>query len=67
MQDVSIDKLLEKTSSVYKLVILAARRTLELSEDASPLVTPEPGMKAADIALKEIADGKIEHKIKEAK
>jgi len=67
MQDVPIDKLLQKTSSLYKLVILAARRALELSDNAAPLITLEPGMKIADIALREIVEGKIEYKIKEAK
>lgn len=67
MKDVPIDKLLQKTASLYKLVILAARRTLELSDNAAPLITLEPGMKIADIALREIVEGKIEYKLKEAK
>ncbi|MFA6078431.1 MAG: DNA-directed RNA polymerase subunit omega [Candidatus Omnitrophota bacterium] len=63
-----IDKLLDKTGSIYKLVILASHRALELTDGAaSKLVDADPDLKAPDIALKEILEGKITFKNKEAK
>ncbi len=63
-----IDKLLDKTGSIYKLVILASRRALELTDgSASRLVDADPELKAQDIALKEILEGRITFKKKEAK
>lgn len=53
-----IEKLLKKTKSLYKTVILAAKRTIELSEGAEKLIETnlkDPG----DIALKEIEEGKV--------
>jgi DNA-directed RNA polymerase omega subunit len=66
--ELPIDQLREKTGSAYKLVILASRRALELSENpAAKLIDADPGAKAQDIALKEILEGKISFKIKEKK
>ncbi len=67
MQDVPIDKLIEKTGSAYKLVILAARRAIELNEGAAKLVETDSDVKSASVALKEIAEGKITYKAKEVK
>jgi DNA-directed RNA polymerase omega subunit len=67
MLDMSIDKLIGKTGSIYKLVVLASRRALELSADASKLVDSPLGSKVASIALQEIVEGKISYKIKEKK
>ena len=62
-----IDTLLNKTGSIYKLVILAFRRAIELNEGAAKLVDADPEMKVSTIALKEITEGKISYKIKEDK
>lgn len=67
MQDIPIDELLKKTGSVYKLVILAARRAIELSEGAAKLVDANPDSKVPSIALKEILEGRISYKVKEKK
>ena len=67
MQDLPIDELVRKTGSVYKLVILAARRAIELGDGAAKLVDAVPGTKISSIALKEIWEGRITHKIKEGK
>ena len=67
MQDASIDKLLEKTHSIYKLVVLASRRAIELADGAQKLVDEPPDAKPARIALDEIMAGKIEYKVKEGK
>lgn len=67
MKEISRDRLLDKIASVYKLTILAARRTIELTEGAAKLVDADPGAKPSDIALKEIAEGRISYKIKDKK
>ncbi len=67
MRDVPIDKLLDKTHSIYKLIILASRRAIELSDGAQKLVDDPFDTKPAHVALDEILEGKIEYKIKEAK
>jgi len=61
------DELVRKTGSVYKLVTLASRRAVELNEGAQKLVESASGEKMINIALKEILEGKITLKIKEAK
>ncbi len=59
-----MEKLLEKTSgSLYKLVILAARRALELSDGSPKLVDAGPKEKPGTIVLREIAAGKVRMKL----
>ena len=66
MSHTPLEKLLKETKSVYKLVILASKRTLEISEGAPQLVeTDSP--KPAIIALKEISEGKVNYKRKDSK
>jgi len=67
MQYFPIDELLNKTGSAYKLVILAARRAIELNEGAARLVDVPLDTKNSSVALKEIIDGKISYKVKEEK
>ena len=67
MQDIPIDELIKKTGSIYKLAILASRRTIELNEGASPLVNTSPDSKVAQVALKEILEGRISYKVKDQK
>jgi DNA-directed RNA polymerase omega subunit len=57
------DELVKKTGSVYKLVMLAAKRAVELSEGGQPLVSSSPGEKVGNIALREILEGKIALKV----
>ncbi len=59
MTYISIEELLKKTGSVYKLVILASRRALELNKGAVPLVKEKKTSKLSTIALREIQEGKI--------
>ncbi len=67
MSDIDMQDLLNKTGSVYKLVILASRRALELSEGAMPLVSGK-GKDTAGIALEEIAGDKVKWRyVKEEK
>lgn len=67
MADAPIDKLLDKTHSIYKLVILASRRAIELADGAHALVDDPVGTKPSHVALDEILTGKVEYKIKEEK
>jgi DNA-directed RNA polymerase omega subunit len=67
MSEVPIDKLLDKTRSIYKLVILASKRAIELADGAHQLVEDPIGTKPAHVALDEILTGKVEYKVKEEK
>ena len=63
MAYLTLEKLLDKSNnSVYKLVILAAKRSLELVEGQPKLVEADSLMKPSTVALKEIALGKIKSK-----
>lgn len=65
MHAIGIDTLVNKTGSTYKLVILTARRAIELAEGAAKLVDAPPDQKTITTALREIAAGKISYTIKE--
>ena len=53
------DDLLKNTgNSIYKLVILAAKRAIELNNGMPKLVDHAPG-KSGSIALEEIKQGKV--------
>ena len=56
---IALEKLLEKTGSMYKLVIVGAKRALELSEGSPRLAGASSKEKPALIALREIAEGKV--------
>ena len=56
---VHIENLLGKTdNSIYKLVILASKRALELNE-GSPRLVETDNKKISTVALEEIREGKI--------
>jgi len=60
MDYVPLEKLIDKTNnSLYKLVILASRRALELAEGQPSLVGINTTSKPSVVALKEIAAGKV--------
>ena len=62
------ERLLDKSmGSVYKLVILASKRALEIAEGQPKLVEDEASVKPSTVALHEIAAGKIEAKKSKAK
>lgn len=66
---VPLEQLLDKTgNSIYKLVILASKRALELAEGQPKLVTVNSSIKPSTVAMLEIAGGKVVYrKIKEEK
>ena len=63
----SQEKLMERVGSAYKLVILAARRALELSNGAARLVEASSKEKPLIVALREIAEGKVSIKTSKKK
>jgi|GEM_PF-1077805 len=65
--DTAIDSLLNKTNSLFKLVVLAAMRAIELGDGAPNLVGEKPESKPVNLAIREIAEGKISYKLKEKK
>jgi len=57
------EKLLSKSlGSIYKLVILASKRALEIAEGQPRLVDDPVAVKPSTVALHEIAEGKVEAK-----
>ena len=65
MAYVSNEELLKNTNgSIYKLVIVAARRALELGAGSVKLVDTDPTAKLTSVAFQEIEEKKISYKIK---
>lgn len=65
MTYIPIKEFLDKCDSMYKLVILASKRAVELSEGAPRLVDTD-SQKPQVIAIEEIKQGKITYKEKKA-
>ncbi len=61
MLHVALEDLLDKTDSIYKLTVLAARRALELNMGAPKLIETTD-KNSIVVALEEIAEGKISYK-----
>ncbi len=56
----ALENLLDKANdSVYKLVVMTAKRALEIAEGAVKLVEVSAEEKPVSVALKEIAAGKV--------
>lgn len=51
----------EKKGSIYKLVILASKRALEI-EGGAPNLVESPSKKSTTIALQEIIQGKVDYR-----
>jgi len=59
----AIQDILDKSeNSVYKLVIMASRRALEIAEGQPKLVDSDAMVKPSTVALAEIAAGKVQYK-----
>ena len=65
--DMPIDLLINKVGSLYKLVVIASRRAMELGDGAARLVDVAKDVKPINVALKEILDGRVTYKEKEEK
>lgn len=62
MAQVAIEELLKQCGSVYKLVLLAAKRAKELADGAPPLVEAS-NRKVTSTALEEILHGRVLYKV----
>jgi DNA-directed RNA polymerase omega subunit len=68
MAYISLENLLGAScNSIYKLVILASKRALEIAEGQPKLVEANSSLKPSTIALKEISQGKLQCKKIKAK
>jgi DNA-directed RNA polymerase omega subunit len=57
------EKLVDKScDSIYKLVILASKRALEIAEGQPKLVAANSSVKPSTVALLEIGEGKVQCK-----
>ena len=61
MAHAAVEELLKRCGSMYKLVVLAAKRAKELADGAPPLVKMDH-KKVTSIALEEIRQGKVLYK-----
>jgi len=61
MLHVALEDLLDKTDSIYKLTVLAARRALELNMGVPKLIETTD-KNSIVVALEEIAEGKVSYK-----
>lgn len=57
-----MEELLGKTGGIFKLVIMASRRAVELNAGAGKLVDARPNIKYCTLALEEIRQGKVKLK-----
>ncbi len=63
MTYVPLEKVLDKSEkSIYKLVILASKRALEIAEGQPKLIAADSATKPSTVALFEIAEGKLRYK-----
>ncbi|MFC1675123.1 DNA-directed RNA polymerase subunit omega [Candidatus Omnitrophota bacterium] len=63
MSYVPLEQLLEKSGdSIYKLVVMASKRALEISEGKPKLIDMSSAIKPSTIALHEIIQGKLQYK-----
>ena len=63
MSYVALENLLDKSgNSIYKLVIVASKRALEMAEGQPKLINIDAAIKPSTVALHEIAEGKVFYK-----
>lgn len=63
MSYIPIEQLMNKMDSIYKLVLLASWRAIEISAGGQKLVDISPRVKASTVALEEIKEGKVFYRI----
>lgn len=64
---VPVQELLTKVDDIYKLVILASRRAVELNHGSGKLIDITSKAKLSTIALAEIREGKVSYKVSDEK
>lgn len=63
MEYFEIENLVDKCAgSIYKLVITASKRALEIAEGQPKMVEAAPSTKPSTIAIQEIAEGRLQCK-----
>lgn len=63
MPYIALENLLDQSKgSIYKMVILAAKRALQIAEGQPALVQINSSTKPSTIALHEISEGKIQYR-----
>ncbi|MDD5004935.1 MAG: DNA-directed RNA polymerase subunit omega [Candidatus Omnitrophica bacterium] len=63
MSYIPIEMLLDKAeNSLYKLVIVASKRALEVAEGSPKLVEADSNVKNTTVALREISENKVRMK-----
>ena len=65
MAQVPIEELLKQSGSLYKLVLLAAKRAKEVA-DGAPRLVESDHRKVTSVALEEILQGKVLYKAPES-
>jgi DNA-directed RNA polymerase subunit omega len=58
-----LDSALQKVPSIELLINLVSRRVRQLTQGQRPLTLTDGKMEPADIALKEISEGKLSYEI----
>ena len=66
MARVTVEDCMEKIPNLFEMVLTAAKRARQLSNGAEPQVDPE-GDKPTVIALREIAEGKVDRSLRDEK
>jgi len=60
MFNIPVEKMIDKAEgSMFKLVMLASKRAVEIAEGLSPLIEANPNIKTTSVALQEISEGKV--------
>ena len=62
MSYIPIEDLMKHADSIYKLVLLASQRAVEISDTGQKLVDVSPRLKSSTVALEEIKEGKVYYK-----
>ncbi len=63
--NIDLETLYNKTGSIYKLVVMAAKRAIEINAGAAQLTQHQKGNVIAT-ALQEISEGKVSFKARKA-
>lgn len=63
MSYIPLEKMIDKTDyNMYRLVVLASKRAVELEDGLSTLIDTDSHLKKTTLALLEIAEGKVRPK-----
>ena len=66
MNYMPLETLLKEGNSLYKLVLLSAKRGLQVSQGAPPLVPTTSNTQPGTVALEEIRTGQVSYRLTDA-